>query len=53
MNLPFVFSAWLPLTSTEMACCLPGVTNLVTSKTDGVNEVVLVATSLPSTDSVD
>ena len=52
-HLPLLFFiAWPPLMSTEIACCLPGVTSLVTSNTDGVNEVVFVPTSLPSTDSV-
>ena len=30
----------------------PGITNFVTSNTEGVNDVVLVPTSLPSTESV-
>ena len=51
-DLPPDFNAPPPLTRTEMACCFPGVTNFVTSNTDGVNDVVLVATILPSTDSV-
>ena len=47
-----VFSASRPLTATEIECRWPRLTTLVTSKTEGVNAVVFVPTTEPSTDSV-
>jgi hypothetical protein len=43
------FSALRPLTSTVNEWLIPGLTTLVTSKTDGVNDVVWVPTTVLST----
>ena len=46
------FNALRPFTSTEMVCVVPGAANALMSKFDGVNAVVCVATTRPSTDNV-
>src|SRR3954465_5727779 len=47
-----VFSALRPFTSTLCVCVGPGAGAALVSKFDGVNAVVCVATTRPSTDSV-